>query len=88
VTRVTVRVTPRASRNEIQRWDGDVLRVRVTAPPADGKANDAVLALLAKVLRLPKSSIKLVSGGSSRTKIVELDGVAEPEIRARLAGDR
>jgi uncharacterized protein (TIGR00251 family) len=88
VTRITVRVTPRASRNEILGWGGDALRVRVTAAPTEGKANQAVIALLAKALDVPKASITLASGSSSRTKILALNGVTAAEIRARLAGGR
>jgi uncharacterized protein len=59
--------------------------VRVAAPPERGKANEAVLALLADVLSLPRSSLALVSGGASRDKIVELAGIEPAEIERRLA---
>jgi uncharacterized protein len=59
--------------------------VRVGAPPERGKANEAVLALLAEVLAVPRSSIALVSGGGSRDKIVELAGLEPDEIDRRLA---
>jgi uncharacterized protein YggU (UPF0235/DUF167 family) len=59
--------------------------VRVGAPPERGKANDAVLALLAEVLAIPRSSVALVSGGASRDKIVELAGIGPDEIDRRLA---
>ena len=59
--------------------------MRVGAPPERGKANDAVLALLADVLDIPRSSVALVSGGGSRDKIVELDGIEPAEIDRRLA---
>ena len=59
--------------------------MRVGAPPERGKANEAVLALLAEVLAVPRSSIVLVSGGGSRDKIVELAGIAPEEIERRLA---
>jgi uncharacterized protein YggU (UPF0235/DUF167 family) len=59
--------------------------VRVGAPPERGKANEAVLALLADVLAVPRSSVTIVSGGGSRDKIVELAGIEPDEIDRRLA---
>ena len=59
--------------------------MRVGAPPERGKANEAVLALLAEVLAVPRSSVTLVSGGGSRDKIVELAGIEPDEIDRRLA---
>ena len=64
--------------------NGDVLRVRVTAPPADGAANEGVIALLAKKLGVPKSSITIASGGSSRTKLVDVTGVSLDAIKDAL----
>ena len=69
---LSVRVTPRASRDEILR-DGADLKVRVTAPPEDGKANAAVTKLLAKALGLPKSRLTLVRGETSRDKSFRID---------------
>ena len=76
---LTLRVTPNAGADRIegteQRDDGSaVLRVRVTAVPDKGKANAAVIALLAKALGIPKSSIALVSGETARLKTVRLNG--------------
>jgi len=59
--------------------------VRVGAPPERGKANEAVLALLAEILAVPRSSVALVSGGGSRDKIVELAGIEPDETERRLA---
>ena len=82
--RITVRLTPRGGRDGIDGWDGDVLRVRVAAPPAEGRANDALLRLVAKALRVPVSRVWLVSGAQSRTKIIEVDGLTADDVRARL----
>ena len=60
-------------------------KVRVAAPPERGRANAAVLALLAKTLSLPRSSLAIVSGGGSRDKIVELTGIEPTELERRLA---
>lgn len=84
MARITVRLTPRASREEIAgERDGGIL-VRVTAPPVDGAANEALVRLLAKTLRVPKGSVTIVSGETSRTKLLEVAGVEEAEVRRRL----
>ncbi len=67
-TEFAVRVTPRASRNAVE-WADGVLRVRVTAVPEDGKANRAVVALLAKALGIPKSRLELIWGETARDKV-------------------
>ena len=68
-----LRVTPRGGRDAIEP-DGDVLRVRVTAPPEDGKANKAVQKLLAKALGVAPSRLTLVRGATSRDKVFRFDG--------------
>jgi uncharacterized protein (TIGR00251 family) len=83
--RLSVQVQPRASRNEIVAAAGGSLRVRVTAPPAGGAANDAVRALLAEALDCPRSAVTILRGHSARTKLVGIAGVAPEEARARLA---
>jgi len=83
-TRLTVRLTTRAGRDALDGWDGHVLRARVAAPPADGRANDALLRLLAGALGLAPSRLRLVSGAASRTKLVEVGGIDEAEARRRF----
>jgi uncharacterized protein (TIGR00251 family) len=84
-----VRVQPRASRNEVVGWHGATLRVRVTAPPTEGRANLAVIALLAEALGVPRSSIALVKGAASRDKLVRVVGRHSlEEIHALLDGAR
>lgn len=80
-----VRVQPRASRNEVVGWQDDALRVRVTAPPADGLANRAVTDLLARALRLPASQIALVRGAAARDKLFRVARLSPSEVRLRLA---
>ncbi len=87
-TLLEVRVQPRARRNEVVGWQGTTLRVRVTAPPADGRANQAVVELLAEALGLPRSSIRLVSGAASRDKLFRVGRHSPDELRARLDGLR
>ena len=83
--RFQVRVTPKSRADEVRasRADGSI-RIRVTAAPADGKANEAVLALLGKQLGLPRRAIRLVGGAASRLKWIEADGLEEAELWRRL----
>jgi uncharacterized protein (TIGR00251 family) len=83
-----VRLTPRAGRSQIDGWDGDLLRVRVAAPPVEGKANDALLRLLAGALGVAPSRLRLVRGRTSREKVVAVEGVSGEDVRARLGGKR
>jgi uncharacterized protein len=87
--RLAVRVTPRGGRDAVDGWTTDaagkpLLKLRVSAAAADGAANAAVLALLAKALRRPKSSLRLVAGATARVKLIEADGLGETELRAAL----
>jgi uncharacterized protein (TIGR00251 family) len=82
--RFEVKVAPGASRNAIDGWLGDVLKLRVTAPPERGKANDAVAQLLAEAVGIPKTNASVVGGHASRRKLVELAGVSEREAFERL----
>ena len=85
--RLSVRVTPRASRDEVVRLDDDgVLHLRVTAPPSDGAANAAVSKLLAKALGLAARDVVLISGATARTKVFQLE-LDEATLRAKLAAD-
>lgn len=84
-TRVRLRVAPGAARAAVVGRHGDGWKLRVAAAPERGKANDAVVELLADTLRVPRTSVSIVSGASSRDKIVELAGIAPDEIERRLA---
>lgn len=70
-----VHVVPRAARNEIVSVEGEPLKVRVTAPPVKGKANEALVKLLAKALGLRKDQVEIVSGHTARRKMVRVEGV-------------
>lgn len=71
---VRVRVTPRSSRNEIIRYEGGVLHVRITSPPVDGAANIACCEFVAGLLGVPKSSVSVVKGHKSREKTLVVEG--------------
>jgi uncharacterized protein (TIGR00251 family) len=84
-SRLKLRVSPRSRRPGIAGRHGDAWKVRVAEPPEDGRANEAVLDLLASTLDLPRSRFALVSGHSSREKIVVLEGVDQAQIECLLA---
>jgi uncharacterized protein len=75
---VTVHVQPGARRTEVVGRHGDALKVRVTAPPVDGRANQAVIALVATTLAVPPSSITLAAGTSSRRKVLRITAPTNP----------
>ncbi len=82
--RIRVRLTPRSARDELAGWQDGELRVKVTAPPLEGKANAALERLLAQVLRVPKTSVRVVAGARGRTKTVAIEGLSQDEALARL----
>ena len=82
--RITVRATPRSGRDSIEAGTGGVFLVRVTAPPDEGKANAAVCKVVADALGLPKSAVTVVRGHTARTKTLEIAGVGDDEVAARL----
>ena len=82
--RIGVRLAPRASRTELTGFDGETLKVRVTAPPVAGRANEALTRLLAKRLRVGRRDVRVVAGQSFRDKVVAIDGLTTAEVRARL----
>ncbi|MBZ5630714.1 MAG: DUF167 domain-containing protein [Acidobacteriia bacterium] len=79
-----VKLHPRAKRNAITGELGDALKISLTAPPVEGKANDACIAFLADLLKLPRSSITIAAGHSSRNKVIRISGVSAAEVEARL----
>ena len=83
--RLTVRVTTRADADRAGPFADGVLHARVTRPPADGEANDAVAVLVARTLGVPRSAVVLVSGARSRTKRFAIEGLSAPELVARLS---
>lgn len=78
-----VTVVPNASRTEIVGWQGDALKIRLAAPPVDGKANKELIQCLAKNLDVPKSEIEIVSGHMNKRKRIELP-LTSDELFSRL----
>ena len=81
---ILIRVQPRAARDEIVAYEGGVLRVRLTAPPVDDRANAALMRFLAGRLDVPPSAVAPVAGGRSRLKRVAIDGLSLEEAIGRL----
>ena len=82
--RIRVRLTPRSGRNEIVGWQNSLLRVRVTAPPVDGKANAALERLIAKAVGVPKRDVSVISGARGREKTVEIAGMSRDDAEKLL----
>jgi uncharacterized protein (TIGR00251 family) len=84
VARIPVRVQPRARQDEIAGERNGVLVVRVTAPPVEGRANDAARKLLARRLGVPSSRVNVVRGASSRDKLINVEGMDAEALRREL----
>ena len=79
-----VKVHPRAKKNAITGEVGDALKVALTAPPVDGKANEACVEFFAKLLKVPRSSVTIASGQTSRNKVIRVVGLSAEELRRRF----
>ena len=79
-----VKVHPRAKKNAITGEVGDTLKLALTAPPVDGKANEACIEFFAKLLNLPRSSVTIASGQTSRNKVIRVLGLTAQQVRNRI----
>ncbi len=82
---LTLHIQPGARRTETAGLHGDALKIRLAAPPVDGKANDALIAFLSKALGVPKSRVDLVSGQTSRAKRIRILGVTAAAVLGALS---
>ena len=82
--RLSVRVQPGASKDEVVGFQDGVLRVKVAAPPVRGRANAALLALLAELLGVSKSRLSIVKGEASRNKVIAIEGLSQVEVEKFL----
>jgi uncharacterized protein (TIGR00251 family) len=80
-----VKVQPRARRNAITGTMGDALKLALTAPPVEGRANQAVIEFFAEVFEIPRSSVTIASGETSRNKVVRIAGLGRAAVERRLA---
>ncbi len=81
---LVVRVQPRSSRSRILLSEDGSIKLWTTAPPVDGEANKAVCELVAKALRVPKSCVSVIRGDTSRTKTIQVEGLTEEQVWAKL----
>jgi uncharacterized protein (TIGR00251 family) len=79
-----VKVHPRAKKNAISGELGDALKLSLTAPPIDGKANQACVEFLAKLLKVPRDSVTIASGQTGRNKVIRVSGLSAEEVRTRI----
>jgi uncharacterized protein (TIGR00251 family) len=82
--RFAVHVQPRASTTEIAGLHGDAIKIRLSAPPVEGAANDALVDFLSERFAVARRSVRIVGGAQSRAKIVEVDGVSADDVRRLL----
>ncbi len=85
MARLTVKVHPRARRSEITGRLGDAWKLSLAAPPVDGKANDECIRFFAEWAHVPRSRVRIVMGLTSRTKVVEIEGVPQDDLERRLS---
>jgi uncharacterized protein (TIGR00251 family) len=81
---LSVKIHPRAKKDAITGTLGGALKVSLTAPPIDGKANDACIEFFAKLLQVPRSSVTIASGRTSRGKLIRVSGLSAEEVRRRI----
>ena len=84
MARVTVKVHPRARRTAIHGRLGDAYKLDLAAPPVDGKANEECVRFFAELAGVPRSRVRIVTGATSRVKVVEVEGITQEEIERRL----
>ena len=84
--RFSVHIQPRASESAIAGIHGDALKIRVAAPPVDGAANDALVKFLADIFAVGRRDVRIIAGETSRSKIVEIDGITERAVRNLAEG--
>lgn len=80
-----VRVQPRAKKNAVVGEVGEALKLALSAPPIEGRANQACIAFLAELLNVPRASVTIAAGQSSRNKVIRVAGVSAAQVEARLS---
>jgi uncharacterized protein (TIGR00251 family) len=81
---IALKVIPNAPRSEIIGWLGEALKVKIHAPPVEGRANDALCEFLADALGLPRRAVSVLRGDTSRQKLIRIDGLTRAEFDAKL----
>jgi uncharacterized protein len=81
---IAVKIIPNAPRSEIVGWLGEALKIKIHAPPIEGRANDALCEYLADSLGIPRRAIRMIRGETSRQKVIAIDGLTRVEFDAKL----
>ncbi len=84
MARLTIKVHPRAKRSGVTGRLGDAWKVPLAAPPTDGKANDECIRFFAELANVPRARVRIVSGLTSRLKVVEIEGISQDELERLL----
>jgi uncharacterized protein len=79
-----IKAIPNAARSEVAGWLGEALKIKIQAPPVEGRANEALCTFLAGTLRLPRRAVTVLRGDTSRHKLVRIEGLSLTEVKARL----
>ena len=79
--RFSVRVQPRASKSELAGEYGDAIRIRLTAPPVDGAANEELVSFLSSIFAVARKSVRILAGETARSKLIEIEGITERAVR-------
>jgi uncharacterized protein len=83
-TDIRIKLLPRSSKSQIMGKEGDMYKVKVNSPPVDGEANKELISLLSKKLGQPKKNIEIITGKTSRMKVVRIYGISEEELSGLL----
>jgi len=83
-TTFAIKIHPRARKNAVTGELGDALKLSLTAPPVEGRANEACIEFLANLLKVPRSSVTIASGQTSRRKVIRVSGASADEVQKRL----
>lgn len=84
IVTLTIKVVPRASKNQIVGIEGDALKIRLNAPPVEGRANDALIQFLAEMLGVARTQIEIIAGHAARRKIVRVRGISASAVQDRI----
>jgi uncharacterized protein (TIGR00251 family) len=83
---LAIKAIPNAPRSAVVGWLGEALKVKVHAPPVEGKANEALCEFLAETLGVPRRAVTVLRGDTSRQKVVRIDGLTLTDVKARVGG--
>ncbi|MFH1663086.1 MAG: DUF167 domain-containing protein [Chloroflexota bacterium] len=87
-TIISVRVYPNANKNEVVSFISDILRIRISAPPVNGKANKELIAFLSRLFGISKDSVSIIKGHTNRNKLISIDGLSQDSISKLLFPDK